>query len=311
MDAADDGTARLVFSFVTLPAAMWDRYFAGLWPHLQMQKQLRDSLPSTGEPIPCLLVEDFGTTGLTGPLVPDDPHAAEQDERGHRLFWFFKNIGRTSKRPDQLGSFGIGKTVFPYSSRINSFFGYSVRNSTGGEPRVVMLGQSRLREHRLPGTGDLDPFGFFAHNEGPNNDYIQRAISEADLLDEFRASFSLRRKDQAGLSVVIPYPEESLSCADLAREAIRQFFVPILSGELTVEIHEGDESVSLAADSVLEAISKISWGGQDPERLRRHVQLATWALKDGQGHLIEAAQPASPGQPEFEEDMLDRTCGRS
>ena len=310
MDAADDGTARLVFSFVTLPAAMWDRYFAGLWPHLQAQKQLRDSLPSTGEPIPCLLVEDFGTTGLTGPLVPDDPHAAEQDERGHRLFWF-SETRHTSKRPDQLGSFGIGKTVFPYSSRINSFFGYSVRNSTGGEPRVVMLGQSQLREHRLPGTGDLDPFGFFAHNEGPNNDYIHRTISEADLLDEFRASFSLRRKDQAGLSVVIPYPEESLSRADLAREAIRQFFVPILSGELTVEIHEGDESVSLAADSVLEAISKISWGGQDPERLRRHVQLATWRLKTAKVISSKPRSPRARVSPNLRRTCWIEPCGRS
>ncbi len=112
---------------------------AQLWPHLEAQPELRESLPGRGGPVPCLLVEDFGTSGLTGPLEPSDRKAAEQDEKKHRLFWFFKNVGRTSKTDEQLGSFGIGKTVFPYSSRINSFFGFSVRNETENKPRTVNL----------------------------------------------------------------------------------------------------------------------------------------------------------------------------
>ena len=164
IDAAREGeTARIVFSLTTAPATAWRTYFESLWLHLEAQRELREMLPNRDEPIDCLLVEDFGTTGLTGPLEPTDRQAAEQFERNHRLFWFFKNVGRTSKTGEQLGSFGIGKTVFPYSSRINTFFGLTIRHSTTGDPSMVALGQAQLREHRVDGlTKDLDPFGFFA-----------------------------------------------------------------------------------------------------------------------------------------------------
>src|SRR5262245_45744788 len=111
LDAArDGGKARLVLTRLTIAPSAWKRYFAALWPHLEAQRELRESLPNPLEPIPCLLVEDFGTTGLTGPLEPDNRRAPIEDEKGHRLFWFFKNVGRTSKTGGQLGSFGIGKT---------------------------------------------------------------------------------------------------------------------------------------------------------------------------------------------------------
>ena len=307
MDAASDGeTARLVFKLTTLPASYWSRYFGTLWPHLEAQPELEDSLPERESAVPCLLVEDFGTSGLTGPLEPTDRTAAERDERNHRLFWFFKNVGRTSKTDEQLGSFGIGKTVFPYSSRINSFFGYSVRATLGIEPRAVMLGQSQLREHRLNATGDLDPFGFFAIHEGAGVEYIQHTVSDVALLDEFRAAFGLRRVTEPGLSVVIPYPAESLSRADLAKEAIRQFFLPILSSELVVEIQDGDSCAVLSATTLLESINEIYWGGIDPEPLRRQVQLAIWALTEGQEKIVDTAPPVNTGHPEFSEALIDR-----
>ena len=55
----------------------------------------------------------------------------------------------------------------------------------------------------------LDPFGFFAWHEGEVADYVQRAVSDLPLLDEFRTAFGLRRRNhEPGLSVVIPYPSE-------------------------------------------------------------------------------------------------------
>src|SRR5262249_30746799 len=152
--------------------------------------------------------EDFGTTGLTGPLEPTDKAAAEQNEASHRLFWFFKNVGRTSKTGKQLGSFGIGKTVFPYSSQINTFFGYSVRKPDAGSSAVVLLGQSQLKEHRLgTKTTEYDPFGFYAWQEGAEASYEQREITEAALLEAFRTDFGLiRGTGETGLSVAIPYP---------------------------------------------------------------------------------------------------------
>jgi hypothetical protein len=305
--SSGNGAARLVFTLATVPAAAWATYFRTLWPHLEAQRELRDVLPVADRPIPCLLVEDFGTTGLTGPLEPDDRIAAEHDEKNHRLFWFFKNVGRTSKTGDQLGSFGIGKTVFPYSSRINSFFGFSVREAVDEEPAIVLLGQSYLREHRVHGSGDLDPYGFFSWHEGEGATYVQRAISEIPRLDSFRLTFGLKRmNNQAGLSVVIPYPEEGLACKDLARAAIVQFFFPILSGQLSVEIHDRD-AVVLSAENLLEAIDSVEWGDDEVDGLRRQVRLAKWALEEGRAQQIKLARPSSLTQPKFEESMIHAT----
>jgi hypothetical protein len=68
-----------------------------------------------------------------------------------------------------------------------------VREAVDHQPPIVMLGQSQLREHRVDGSGDLDPFGFFAWHEGAGTDYVQRAVSDLPLLDEFRTAFGLRR----------------------------------------------------------------------------------------------------------------------
>jgi hypothetical protein len=307
IDAAEEGAPpRLVFSLTTLPSEFWKEYFASLWPHLEAHEELRPSLPSRDQAVPCLLVEDFGTTGLTGPLVPHYARLIGQDEKYFRLFWFFKNVGRTSKTGSQLGSFGIGKTVFPYSSRINSFFGLTVRNAEETEPPVILLGQSQLREHCIENSGDLDPFGFFARHEGEGADYRKHAISDLPMLTRFRSAFGLHRNfDEPGLSVVIPYPSEELTGPELAKAAISQFFLPILSGQLEVEIHDAKGAAVFSSKSLLESINQIPWGKIDPEPLRRHVRLATWALIEGKEQIYELARPTSPTQPKFSENMIE------
>ena len=202
IDAVREGAvARLTFRLTKLPADAWALYFNSLWPHLEAQSELRESLPSRDDQIPCLVVEDYGTTGLTGPLVPAATAAAVADEKAHRLFWFFKNVGRTLKTGDKLGSFGIGKTVFPYSSRISTFFGYSVRKQTEGQPPIVLLGRSHLREHRVAGSGDLHPYGVFGWHDGAGAN-IFAPVSEPALLEEFRHQFGITRaNDECGLSV--------------------------------------------------------------------------------------------------------------
>jgi hypothetical protein len=255
-----------------------------------------------------LIVEDFGTTGLTGPLEPKDRKAKEEHESDHRLFWFFKNVGRTSKTGEQLGSFGIGKTVFPYSSPIRTFFGYSVRRASRDEPTAVLLGQSHLREHRIDDRHDLDPIGFFAWHEGLGADYEQRAITELPLLEDFRVSFGITRsQNECGLSVVIPYADNDLTPTSIAKSVIDQFFVPILSGQLSVDIRHGAGTVSISsAETLLAAIERFKAADADADTLRRRVMLAQWALGEGQRTILEIGRPARISQPKFDETMIGK-----
>ena len=308
LDAAlESASARLSLSFTEAPVGAFESYFRDLWPHLEAHSDLRAGLPSPSQPIPCLVVEDFQTTGLTGSLEAPDRQDAETNEPAHRLFWFFKNVGRTSKSGDRLGSFGIGKTVFPYSSRINTFFGLSTRGDRGAYPASVLLGQSHLREHRLHDSGDLDPIGFFALHEGDGSNYEQRPIVEDSQLEAFRKTFGLvREAGETGLSVAIPYPDSELTFDALGAAAIEHFFLPILTGRLSVDIRpQRGGPVRLSADTLLDAVSQFKWKRTDADLVRKRIELASWAAGEGQADVIEIERPADPRQPKFEAPMLD------
>lgn len=69
-----------------------------------------------------MVVEDFGTRGLGGnPLLsnaPDPDSKVKED-----FFWFWRNIGLSGKTGDDLGRWGLGKTVYRAASRVGCMFG--------------------------------------------------------------------------------------------------------------------------------------------------------------------------------------------
>ena len=77
-----------------------------------------------------LVCEDFGTRGLEGDeerfggLKPGD--ASRQD-----FYWFWRNIGSSAKTGDDLGRWGLGKTVYRAVSRARCMLGLTVRRSDG------------------------------------------------------------------------------------------------------------------------------------------------------------------------------------
>jgi hypothetical protein len=58
-----------------------------------------------------LVIEDFGTTGLTGSVD-------RKDEDNFSDFW--RRVGRSHKAGNKGGSWGLGKLVFPVASEIRS-----------------------------------------------------------------------------------------------------------------------------------------------------------------------------------------------
>ena len=65
-----------------------------------------------------LVIEDFGTTGLRGAWD-------RKDDQGFSDFW--RRIGRSHKRGQQGGRWGLGKLVFSGASRVRSFFGLTIQ----------------------------------------------------------------------------------------------------------------------------------------------------------------------------------------
>ena len=106
-----------------LPAARVTRWFESLSAHVNAPGNGLRDLPSFRDACPFLVFEDFGTTGLTGAV--EQYRAVRGVE--NNFMNFFRAEGHSDKGADDRGSWGVGKTVFPRSSRINSFFGFTVR----------------------------------------------------------------------------------------------------------------------------------------------------------------------------------------
>jgi hypothetical protein len=253
-----------------------------------------------------LLIEDFGTHGLTGePSRNDDPPvgAAGLPES---FYWFWRNIGRSGKQGLNRGRWGLGKTVFPSSSRINAFFGLTIRSD---DRRPLLMGQAITKIHKLGDTEYL-PEAFFHDPTHSDAELIQMPFEAAAVIDQFRHDFQLERKDEPGLSVVIPYPIGRFSSADLIRSVVLHFFVPILQGLLEVEV-VGEEGTRVLLDhrSITDQASRINWNGSPRKKLHRMppFELARWAIaRQRSNDLTLLCLAGAAGVPQWGEDLFPR-----
>jgi hypothetical protein len=98
----------------------------------------------------------------------------------------------------------------------------------------------------------VDGAKFQMHSFWTANDQQSRPETDDDILSAFRKSFSLDRTTEAGLSLVIPYPDE-LDENELLRTVISEFYYPVASGRL--EVATSDATVT--AENVEQMAEKI------------------------------------------------------
>lgn len=189
----------------------------------------------------CLIVEDFGTSGLTGKT--DDPEV-EGKGQNWNAFWFREGEGGKEGSSGNGGA-GQGKITYFSTSAIRTLFAYTVRSDDNCE---ALLGSSSFqRDYQYQGVrwrrdaywgiwvgSDINLKVLPVQSEGP-----------ASL---FKRKLGLERKaNQSGLSLVIPAPRE-FNLSDAVEIAIAEFFVPILRGDLVIQI--GD--IRLEKTSIIE-----------------------------------------------------------
>ncbi len=136
-----------------LPAENASPYLTGLHDHLNEIEAGRSDTPAQNEPMPFLVIEDFGTRGLCGPPDQECDEVSSPEGSHNDFFYFWRNVGRSKKHETERGRWGLGKTVFPASSRINAFFGMTVRSE---DNRTLLMGQSVLKMHSI-GDAQFQP----------------------------------------------------------------------------------------------------------------------------------------------------------
>jgi hypothetical protein len=170
-----------------------------------------------------LVIEDFGTTGLVGAVD-------SKDDKNFSDFW--RRTGRSHKKGAQAGRWGLGKLVYSSASRIRTFFGLTVRSNDPGRP--YLMGQAVLRHHEIGGI-DYAPHGFFAVSSDTG---LQLPTEDPQLIAWFRDATGVARTTEPGLSVVVPFPQADLSPLAMLPYVVRNWFFPILTGQLIVQLDD-------------------------------------------------------------------------
>ena len=84
-------------------------------------KGQRVAVPQDRDSTRLLVIEDFGTTGLTGAVdIKDDG----------QFCGFWRRFGRSNKKQAQGGRWGLGKLVFPSASQVRTVVGLTRRRTT-------------------------------------------------------------------------------------------------------------------------------------------------------------------------------------
>lgn len=298
LDARDTrrrGPVRVRFRFASGSCALHPdaarEYFTGLETHLHAaSKAIHTALPREGEAVPYLLIEDFGTRGLTGDPEVDPELEGEGEERKNDFFYFWRNVGRSNKGAVDRGRWGLGKAVFTVASRIRTIFGITRR---ADDERALLLGQSVLKTHVLDGER-IDPYGFFARFERKSS--LPLPIEDRILLDRFVDDFRVDRREP-GLSIAVPhYRDDELTVDRVTASVVQQYFYPILRGDLTVEIVDGTQSRRIAADTI-----DLFFAGD--ASLGKLCALTRWSLQVDDSSRITLPEPGS-GAPKWDDGVL-------
>lgn len=256
-----------------------------------------------------LVFEDFGTTGLVG-----DPEAIEAiDGDRNAFFYFFRAEGKTEKSGDDRGRWGIGKQVFPRSSRVQMYFGYT---ETEAGPRL--MGGCVLKHHKVDGRV-FKPDGYGGIQIDRDGDRFTVPVEDAAEIEAFRQDFRITRRNQEyGLSIVVPWidnGDEDSSPSSFNRDALALsvldgYFLPIMEGRLEVLIEDGSGSYRLASDTfqqILDDLTAVFGNERQAETVRRLRSLVGLAEACGPGTIASfAIGPCPSDKPRWTDDMVTR-----
>src|ERR1700722_4764375 len=316
--AESSGTpvTRVVFTLGQVSKADIQQFTDGLWPHLSAASDiLPDGLPIDNPQIPFLSIEDFGTRGLVGdPELFDEnlPSPINGDKKNH-FYHFWHAVGQSPGEHKRRGSWGVGKVVFSNASAIRSFFGLT---KFIGCNDPLLMGECGIRVHQIPGdSGRYEWYGHYAEHVTTHSGRSRpRPVTDTMTLQRFREVFHLSRRDESGLSLVIPFIRREFTVNELARSTIENYFYALAVGRLEVVIRSEATEFELSGATLAAAIAQIRWpakGGLGEAETRKLLELARWHQQLGIADFVNIKIEGTSLKPEqWPGETLAQTTAR-
>lgn len=223
-----------------------------------------------------LLVEDTNSSGLNGDL----------GKRSSDFWNYWLNFGISNKNGSGRGGRGIGRVTFLIASGISTVIGLTRRASDG---KVAACGMSVLKPGEY-GSTFKSSYAYLARCEAGD---IYELYDDAEFISGLIETFGTtdyRVNGMNGLSLIIPFPHETLSPDALVAAAIEHFAPAIIEKFLVVEVN--DETVDHASiDDQARRVSKSFPPGplnDDPIRVL-DLERASVGKHD---HAVKVASPS-------------------
>jgi hypothetical protein len=286
----DSKPVRVVFTLgQKLSGSGHNRYFDGLQGHLDAVFG-KDKAVNLDSSMNYLLVEDFNTTGLTGASNKAEVPSGTKPSDSSYIF-FIHIEGEGSKGDGKRGKWGVGKIVFPRMSAAKSFFAFSTRSAENAPDgrTTICIGQSILKFHDFKNER-VQPDGWF----GTSTDEVFKPLDD-DSTKEFAKFWNLTRGHETGLSIVIPYVNESVTQNEIRDAIVRQYFVAILEGSLVCEINSTEGDLLLDKTGLISAAPKIEMtkaasSDRTAEEMKAAISLVAEAV-DGETEIFRVTVP--------------------
>lgn len=192
---------------------------------------------SFDESIPCLIMEDFSTTGISGDPAIVDSQTKSGDK--NNWYYFLIDFGGANKLKDAKkgGSEGEGRQTFMLNSGIATFFGISIDALNQNRPSI--FGMSYFGARTVDGVKYpvFSSFGKKINYEGTDECV---PVTEKEAAEKFISLFNLKRTlDDSGTSIIIPFYNKEEITADFIIEKLTDIYrVPIFKDELEVHVND-------------------------------------------------------------------------
>lgn len=250
---------RISFSFSKITKDKLEEYFKG--EDHDLEKHLKScGISLTSKAHDCLVIEDFNTEGLTGPINNMSYDEDDNPVSGNFIgFWWSE--GLSDKRKGSGGSHGVGKITLSTSSNINTFFAHTIRQE---DPKGLLIGYSQLKYHSF----DRRQFkGYARYGMKAENEQIWPYDEKENqkIIEKARNDFNLKRSNETGLSVIIPSIDDEINFNAVIESVIKEFYVPLMRGQLQVEVYDLEEELIIGTENVISVANKYLKGVRDRE----------------------------------------------
>lgn len=197
----------------------------------RLEKSKADAANLDYESASILVIEDFGTTGLLG--VYDDPYE-DGNYQNWNAFWFREGEG--AKASGSNGGAGQGKITYFRTGEARAIFGLTVRED---DNKSLLMGRGSFRRdyHFDNETQKFQRDSFWCTTFGEGENFRITPETGSDAISEFKNAFNLIRKNESGLSLVIPFVAQ-VDKKEAVKTALLEFYYPIAMGRLEVAIKD-------------------------------------------------------------------------